>query len=204
MLDFQSALAGSKIRLAADIRPPLYPPIFLQTHALNQISEQRANPERLLSSTLPDEGVDHCGGVLIVLGGGGGGGGRVEALAAGVEDEGVALVGEAEAAVLVHGRLPRAEEREGDGEEEADGHGVELVRLDLAGAKPEEKPTKLSPSGPRGRRSENGGRRRGCFGRPAQTFSLVFKARVNGIWQTSTENRCYQQQKKALKTGRFS
>ena len=136
MLDFQSALAGSKIRLAADIRPPLYPPIFLQTHALNQISEPRANPERLLSSTLPDEGVGHCGGVLIVLGGGGGGGvgggGRVEALAAGVEDEGVALVGEAEAAVLVHGRLPRAEEREGDGEEEADGHGVELVRLDLA------------------------------------------------------------------------
>jgi len=106
---------------------------------LNQISEQRSNPERLLSSTLPDEGVGHCGGVLIVLSGGGGGGGgvggggRVEALAAGVEDEGVALVGEAEAAVLVHGRLPRAEEeREGDGEEEADGHGVELVRLDLA------------------------------------------------------------------------
>ena len=149
--------------MAAGIRPPLYPPIVLQTHALNQISEQIANPERLLFSTLPDEGVGHCGGVLIVLGGGVGGGGRVEALAAGVEDEGVALVGEAEAAVLVHGRLPRAEEREGDGEEEADGHGVELVRLDLAwsaapprlssaGAKPEEKPTKLSPSGPRGRR----------------------------------------------------
>lgn len=60
-------------------------------------------------------------------------GGRVEALAAGVEDEGVALVGEAEPAVLVHGRIPGAEEEsDGNGEEEAGGHGGELVRLDLA------------------------------------------------------------------------
>jgi len=89
--------------------------------------------ERLLASTLPDEGVGQRGGVLVVLGGGVGVGGRVEALAAGVEDEGVALVGEAEPAVLVHGRIPGAEEEsDGNGEEETGGHGGELVRLDLA------------------------------------------------------------------------
>ena len=171
--------------MAAGIRPPLYPPIVLQTHALNQISEQIANPERLLFSTLPDEGVGHCGGVLIVLGGGVGGGGRVEALAAGVEDEGVALVGEAEAAVLVHGRLPRAEEREGDGEEEADGHGVELVRLDLAwsaapprlssaGAKPEEKNKEAVAVWPPRPSVGKWGEEEGCalVGRPRPFFGV--------------------------------
>lgn len=56
-----------------------------------------------------------------------------------MEDEGVALVGEAQPMVLVHGRIAGAEEEregegdgDGDGEEEAGGHGGELVRLDLA------------------------------------------------------------------------
>lgn len=92
-------------------------------------------------------------------------GGRVEALAAGVEDEGVALVGEAEPAVLVHGRIPRAEE-EGDGndEEEASGHGGKLVAGEVGSgvkrsaapppaelgrsrrAKPGQKPKNVPPS----------------------------------------------------------
>lgn len=127
-----SRSVGSKIHPAASIHlavpvPQPNPLYCRRTH------QTKLPDERLLTSTLPDEGVGHRGGVLIVLGGGVGVGGRVEALAAGVEDEGVALVGEAEPAVLVHGRIPGAEEEsDGNGEEEADGHGGELVRLDLA------------------------------------------------------------------------
>jgi hypothetical protein len=77
-----------------------------------------------LVSKLPDEGIGR--GVLVILRSGIGGRRRVESLAAGVDDEGVALIDKAEAAVLVHGSLPRAcqerSRRDGDGEQaEADG-----------------------------------------------------------------------------------
>jgi hypothetical protein len=81
---------------------------------------------RVQPNVVPDEGIGHGGGVLVILRGGVGGRRRIKALAAGVEDEGVALIGEAEAAVLVHGSLPGAGQehgrRDGEGEQaEADG-----------------------------------------------------------------------------------
>jgi hypothetical protein len=124
-------------------------------------------------------------------------GGRVEALAAGVEDEGVALIGEAEPAVLVHRRIPRADE-EGDGndEEEASGHGGKLVTGEVgSGVKRSAAPPLLSSAGAGGQNRDKS--QRMCPPRPSVGNG---EGRPEGVKESASQTSKAAIGKPALKT----